>query len=135
MRDENCIFCKIIAGEIPSYKIYEDEHSFAFLDIAKDFEGHTLVIPKKHYENLFDCPKEELEYVIKAVQKIANHYKVKGYDGINILNANGKSAEQSVSHLHFHIIPRKNNDGLHIYPNYVVDDNMNLDEILKKLKL
>lgn len=111
-----CIFCKIINKEIPSYKIYEDEYTYAFLDIAKDIDGHTLVIPKKHVTNVLDCDYETLGHVMSTVKKISNHYVGLGYDGVNIMNASGEAAEQSVFHLHFHIIPRKNNDGEHTWP-------------------
>ena len=114
---DNCIFCKILKGEIPSSKIYEDEKTYAFLDISGDYYGHTLVIPKSHCTNVLDCPKDYLEAVINTVQLVSNHYVNDcGFDGVNILNASGTSAEQSVMHLHFHIIPRKTNDGLHTYP-------------------
>ena len=102
----DCIFCKIINGEIPSYKIYEDEYTYAFLDIAKDIEGHTLVIPKKHALNVLDCETEILTKLLETVQRISKHYvEDLGYDGVNILNASGAAAEQSVFHLHFHILP------------------------------
>ena len=131
----DCIFCKIIKGEIPSYKIYEDDKTYAFLDIACDAVGHTLVIPKKHCTNVLDCDKEYLDAVGQAVQKISNHYVNNcGFDGVNIFNASGASAEQSVFHLHFHIIPRKNGDGLHMWP---LDGKQQLDlnSICKKLAL
>ena len=131
---ENCIFCKIIKGEIPSYKIYEDEKVYAFLDISDDMTGHTLVIPKKHSRNIFDTDKEDLEAVICAVQKISKHYKDLGFDGVNILNANEESAEQSVFHLHFHILPRKKNDGKRIYPSLEKQNN-NLEEVANFLKI
>ena len=109
---DNCIFCKILKGEIPSSKIYEDEKTYAFLDISGDYYGHTLVVPKCHCTNVLDCPKDYLEAVINTVQLVSNHYVNDcGFDGVNILNASGTSAEQSVMHLHFHIIPRKTNDG------------------------
>lgn len=131
---DNCIFCKIIKGEIPSYKIYENDKVYAFLDISDDMTGHTLVIPKKHSRNIFDTNKEDLEAVIDAVQEISKHYKDLGYDGVNILNANEPSAEQSVFHLHFHILPRKNGDGKKVYP--VLDkQNNNLKEVAKFFKL
>ena len=104
---EDCIFCKIVKGEIPCFKIFENESVLAFLDISNDTEGHTLVIPKNHCENLLDCCENDLFEVIKAVKLISNHYKNLGYEGINIQNNNGKIAGQSVFHLHFHIIPRK----------------------------
>lgn len=114
---KECLFCKIIDGEIPSYKIYEDEYVYAFLDIACDVYGHTLVVPKCHATNVLDCDKLYLDKVIEAVQKIAKHYVDDlGYDGVNILNASGAAAEQSVFHLHFHVIPRKNGDGVKAWP-------------------
>lgn len=131
---DNCIFCKIIKGEIPSYKIYEDEKVYAFLDISDDITGHTLVIPKNHSRNIFFADKEDLEAVICAIQKISKHYKDLGYDGVNILNANEPCAEQTVFHLHFHILPRKNNDGKHIYP-ALEKQNNNLEEVARFFKL
>lgn len=112
-----CIFCKIINGEIPSYKIYEDEKTYAFLDIADDAVGHTLVIPKAHYESLLDMSSEYLSAVMDTVQKISKHYVEDcGYSGVNLINCCGKDAEQSVFHFHIHIIPRKENDNMKIYP-------------------
>ena len=131
----DCIFCKIIKGEIPSYKIYENDKVYAFLDIACDAVGHTLVIPKKHCTNVLDCDGEYLDAVIEATQKIAKHYVDDcGYDGVNIFNASGASAEQSVFHLHFHIIPRTDGDGLHMWP---LDgkQEMDLQAICKQLTL
>ena len=131
----DCIFCKIIKGDIPSYKIYENDKVYAFLDIACDAVGHTLVIPKKHCVNVLDCDKEYLDAVIEAVQLISKHYVDDcGFDGVNVLNASGASAEQSVFHLHFHIVPRKVGDGLHMWP---LDgkQEMNLQEIAKRLTL
>ena len=115
----DCIFCKIIKGDIPSYKIYEDEYTYAFLDIAKDVDGHTLVIPKKHVVNVLDCDVETLNHVMNTVKKICNHYVDNcGYEGCNILNATGTAAQQSVMHLHFHIIPRKHKDGTDSWPKF-----------------
>lgn len=114
-----CIFCKIINGEIPSYKIYEDEETLAFLDIADDAIGHTLVIPKKHYENILDIDTETLSNVMNVVKKISNHYVNNcGYTGVNVMNASGVDAQQSVFHLHFHIFPRKENDGVRAWPEF-----------------
>ena len=132
---DNCIFCKIIKGEIPCYKIYEDEFTLAFLDIANDHYGHTLVIPKQHCENVLDCNNESLNHVIQTVKTISNHYVNNlGFDGVNILNANGKAAEQSVFHLHFHIMPRKHNDKKHMFPS-LEKQNFNLEEIANRLKI
>ncbi len=113
----DCVFCKILNKEIPSYKIYEDEYVYAFLDIAKDIDGHTLVIPKKHVTNVLDCDSLTLAKVAEAIRIISKHYvNDLGYDGVNILNASGEAAEQSVMHLHFHILPRKKADNLHTFP-------------------
>ena len=130
----DCLFCKIIKGEIPSYKIYEDEYTYAFLDIAKDFEGHTLVLPKKHATNVLDVDNETLAHVINTVKKISNHYVNNcGYDGINIISNNNAAAEQTIMHLHIHIIPRKNNDNLKVYPSNNVD--VDLEKLCNQLKL
>ena len=115
----DCIFCKIIKGDIPSYKIYEDEYTYVFLDIAKDVDGHTLVIPKKHVTNVLDCDVETLNHVMNTVKKICNHYVDNcGFEGCNILNATGVAAQQTVMHLHFHIIPRKSNDQVDSWPKF-----------------
>ncbi|MBQ8845150.1 MAG: HIT family protein [Clostridia bacterium] len=131
---ENCLFCKIINGEIPSYKIYENDYVYAFLDIANDYFGHTLVIPKKHFENVFDCEDDYLSEIIKAVKLISNHYKNLGFSGVNVINASGKDAEQSVFHLHFHILPRKENDGNKIWPTKEKKD-FDLAKICDELKI
>lgn len=131
---KDCLFCKIVKGKIPCYKVYEDKKVFAFLDINPITKGHTLVIPKKHYENMFDCKDKILEKMIKATQKIATHYKEKlGCTGVNILNASGQSAEQTVFHIHFHIIPRFENDGYKIFTStgYEKEDLDKLANILK----
>ena len=109
----DCLFCKIISGEIPATKIYEDETTLAFLDINPVNPGHTLIIPKKHSRNIFDIEKEDLITVTNNIQKIAKAIK-KGLnpEGINILNNNEPVAGQIIFHTHFHIIPRFTGDGL-----------------------
>ena len=132
---DNCIFCKIIKGEIPSYKIYEDDRTIAFLDISKDLYGHTIIAPKHHYKNVLDCNKEDLNATIETIQKVSNHYVNNCcFDGINVFNSNEQSAEQVVLHLHFHIFPRKNNDGLELYPE-LKEQEINLKDIYDKLKI
>ena len=131
----DCIFCKIIKGDIPSFKIYEDEYTYVFLDIAKDVDGHTLVVPKKHVTNVIDCDEQTLIHVSKTIKKIANYYVEKcGYDGVNILNASGSAAQQTVSHLHFHIIPRKNNDNVDSWPHFTGAKHT-LEEMIDVLKV
>lgn len=103
----DCIFCAIAAGEIPSFKVYEDELVLAYLDINPFSRGHTLVIPKAHSTGLLDTDEATLAAVIARVQKVAAHIKPKlGATGFNILQNNGASAGQTVNHLHFHIVPR-----------------------------
>ncbi|MDE6241482.1 MAG: HIT family protein [Anaeroplasmataceae bacterium] len=131
----SCVFCKILSGELPSYKIYEDEYTYAFLDIAKDVDGHTIVIPKKHVINILDCDSITLSKVTEAIRLISKHYVDDlGYDGVNVLNASGKAAEQSVFHLHFHIIPRKEEDGIHAWPNFT-GSKKSLEEMVEILKV
>ncbi len=106
------IFSKIIAGEIPCEKIYEDENVFAFLDSNPVNPGHALVIPKQWSEGLLDAKEETLHQVISAVQKVAQAIKqATGADGINIIQNGGEAAGQKVFHLHFHVIPRFSDDG------------------------
>ena len=131
----DCIFCKIVKGDAPCHKIYEDEETLAFLDIAGDAEGHTLVIPKQHMETLMDCPEETLARLMETVKLVSEHYvKDCGYQGVNVLNASGKSAQQSVPHLHFHIIPRRAGDGLNTWPELGRDDAP-LEELQKRLTM
>ena len=131
----DCLFCKIIKGEIPCYKIYEDEHTLAFLDISKDVDGHTLVTPKKHCESLLDCDKETLNHVTNTIKLISNHYVEKcGFSGINILNSSGASAEQVINHFHIHIIPRKDDDNIHVFPK-LPGAKYSLEDNLTKLKI
>ncbi len=107
----NCIFCSIVAGNIPCYKVYEDEHVLAFLDISCDYMGHTLVVPKTHCVNMLDATPETLLHVNMAVQAISRHYVDNcGFSGVNVFANCGSDAGQSVMHLHMHIIPRKSGD-------------------------
>ncbi len=109
MTDPNCIFCKILAKQIPSERIYEDEYAYAFLDISPFEKGHTLVIPRFHAERLVDLPTEWLLRLMPAVQKTAALLLTRlPCDGFNLLQSNGKCASQVVPHVHFHVIPRWN---------------------------
>lgn len=103
----DCIFCKIIDGQIPAAKVYEDEHVLAFLDISQVTKGHTLVIPKIHKENVFELSEENASNFFRAIPKISNAIK-SAYDpiGMNVLQNNGEDAGQSVFHFHMHLIPR-----------------------------
>ncbi len=110
----DCIFCKIVAGEIPSYKIYEDDNVLAFLDITQGTKGHTLIIPKKHIKNVYDLDEETIVNVFKVVPKIAKALK-KSFSpiGLNIINNNDQPL-QSVFHFHIHLIPRYKDDGMQL---------------------
>lgn len=131
----DCLFCKIIKGDISCYKIYEDEYTLAFLDIAKDVDGHTLVIPKNHVSNIFECDTETLNHVMHTVKLISDHYvKNCGFSGINIINNNGSSAEQTINHLHIHIIPRNDNDNIYVFPKFQ-GSKYSLEDNLNKLKI
>ena len=114
---EDCVFCRIVRGEIPALKIYEDSEALVFLDVAGDVDGHMLAIPKAHCGNVLDCPPEALAGVMRAVQRVSRHcVEACGYEGVNLLNASGACAGQSVPHLHFHLIPRRAGDGIDAWP-------------------
>lgn len=116
---DDCIFCKIVRGELPSKKIYEDEDTYVFLDIAKDVDGHTLVIPKKHYATFLESDGDTLHAVMDTVQRVSAHYvKQCGYEGVNLYNCTDSCAGQTVFHYHIHIVPRKSGDGLTGFPKF-----------------
>lgn len=131
---ENCLFCKIISGEIPSSKVYENENSVAFLDINPVNVGHTLLVPKKHSRNIFDIKEETLKNLMPTLQKISTAVKegVKA-DGVNIHINNEPSAGQVVFHTHIHIIPRFENDGIKMW-NGKPYENGKMEEVAEKIK-
>ncbi|HDC7335232.1 TPA: HIT family protein [Staphylococcus aureus] len=105
------IFGKILTGEIPSFKVYEDDYVYAFLDISQVTKGHTLLIPKKASANIFETDEETMKHIGAALPKVANAIKrAFNPDGLNIIQNNGDFADQSVFHIHFHLIPRYEND-------------------------
>ena len=111
--DPDCIFCKIIAGKIPSMSVLETESALAFLDIGPLAEAHLLVIPKCHYARLDEIPEQEVRDLTALLPRLARAVvKVTAAEGYNILQNNGQVAGQAVEHVHFHIIPRKEGDGL-----------------------
>ena len=116
MTDNNCIFCKIAQGEIPSYTVYEDDTFRAILDAAPAGEGHTLILPKAHYENLYELPEETAAAAMKLAKRIAVLLKERTHcEGVNILQNNEAAAGQTVMHYHMHVIPRMEGDG-HLTP-------------------
>lgn len=131
----DCIFCKIINGEIPGMKVYEDEYTLVFMDNANDVDGHMLAIPKKHVTNILDCDSDTLSSLMKTVKKVSDHCVNNcGYDGVNLLNASGESAGQTVFHFHIHIIPRRRNDGINGFPKFD-GGKKEIAEIYGKLKI
>ena len=113
--DPNCVFCKIIAGQIPCFKLHEDEHSIAFMDINPANEGHALSVAKGHYPTLHDIPAELLGKVAATAKRVAEAVqKTLAPSGINLLQANGPGAGQSVPHFHIHIMPRRMDDELKV---------------------
>ena len=111
--DPNCIFCKIVAGEIPCFKLFEDEETLAFMDINPVHDGHCLVIPKAHSANVFEIEPEDFAAAARTATKVAKAVKAAvPCDGFNLMQANGDGAGQSVGHFHLHIVPRRSGDGL-----------------------
>lgn len=129
---ENCIFCKIVNNEIPSYKIYEDDNFLAFLDISQTTKGHTLVIPKKHITDIFEATSSETGQIFEVVNILAKDIcKKLNAKGVNILNNNKLAAGQTVFHFHVHIIPRYDiNDNITIK---LSENNFDVSEIHKLL--
>lgn len=114
---EQCIFCKIINGKIPSYKIYEDDDIFVMLDIRPTTKGHVLVLPKKHFEMLEVTDDEILEKMITVSKNIGKQIKsILKSDGFNININNGKHAGQEIFHTHFHVVQRFEGDGIKLWP-------------------
>lgn len=116
---DNCIFCKIAAGEIPSATIYEDEDFRVILDIEPASKGHALILPKEHYANLYELPDELAAKVLVVAKKvIAQMTEIVGCDGYNVLQNNGEAAGQTVFHFHTHLIPRYKDDDVTITWNH-----------------
>ncbi len=112
MKKDDCIFCKIANGEIPSNTVYEDERYRAILDLSPASKGHTLVLPKDHFDDLFEADEATLASALAVVQKIgAGMKKALCCDGVNVVQNNGAAAGQTVKHLHIHLIPRFEGDG------------------------
>ncbi len=108
-----CIFCDIVSNKAKSYKVYENDETLAFLDVNPISYGHILVIPKKHYENIYEMDNNILSEIIKTVKTVTGIIKEKlDINAVNLINSNGKIANQTVFHYHVHVIPRRENDNL-----------------------
>ena len=132
--DTNNIFAKILRGEMPSIKVYEDDHTYAFMDVMPQTTGHTLVIPKAPAENIFDLPAEAAAHLIQSTQKVAAAVK-KGLNapGIMLAQLNGAPAGQTVFHIHFHIIPREEGVDMKFHAREMADMD-ELAAIAEKIK-
>lgn len=133
------IFQKILDGEIPADKVYEDEHTFAFLDIKPVQKGHTLVIPKQPVRDIFDLPEEAGAHLMRTIRNVAHAVKDSlSAEGVNVISNNGAAAGQEVFHLHFHIIPRFGNDQIGSLPRLSYENDEEREEtanrIAEKLK-
>lgn len=134
MTDPECVFCKIIAGQIPAYTIYEDEHALAFLDIAPFEKGHVLVVSKHHAVYFTDLPATSLFGLSQAVQRVAARLLEKlPCDGFNLVQNNGACATQVVPHVHMHVVPRWNGKPINWIPGSYADPDQELAELQQRL--
>ena len=114
---ENCIFCGIAEGKVKANVVHEDDDTICFLDLSPISKGHCLIAPKRHFENIFDIDETVLQKIISNAKGISQVLKDRlGANGVNILHASGKAAQQSVFHFHMHLVPRYDNDGLDTWP-------------------
>ena len=135
MKKEDCIFCKIANGDIPSATVYEDELFRVILDIAPAAKGHALILPKEHYDNLWELGEEEAAKVMKLAAKVsAAQKKALGCDGVNILQNNGIAAGQTVFHFHMHLIPRYDDDKVMIPWNTLSYEEGEAAAVCEKIK-
>ena len=135
MKQDNCIFCKIANGEIPSRTVYEDEDFRAILDLGPATKGHTLILPKDHAANLYELPDETAKKLLPTAKKVAALLRDRlGCEGLNLVQNNGELAGQTVMHFHLHVIPRYADDGQKILWAPTEPSAEELDEVLKKLQ-
>lgn len=134
MRKENCIFCKIVNGEIPSATLYEDDLFQVIFDISPANPGHALILPKNHYDNLFDLGEEESRHLLETAKKVAVALKEEfAYEGLNLLQNNGELAGQTEFHFHLHLIPRYPKDNQKVKIKYEPLES-DADELQKHAK-
>jgi histidine triad (HIT) family protein len=132
---ENCIFCKIIENKAPSRIVYENADVICFLPKEIEVYGHTLVVPKKHFIDLYDVPAQILCELIKVSQKLTLAYREKiNATGMNLMHASGKDGQQSVFHFHIHLLPRFKNDGLNTWP-HLAKIEVDADELWNRLRI
>ena len=133
--DPDCIFCKIVAGAVPCFKLFEDEDTLAFMDINPVHDGHCLVIPKAHYPNVFEIAPEAFAAASRTAIRLAKavNAAVKP-DGLNLVQSNGKGAAQSVGHFHLHVLPRRMNDRLLVNWPLQPGDMAHIAEIAERIR-
>jgi histidine triad (HIT) family protein len=134
-KPSDCIFCKILEGGFPAYEVYEDSNVLAFLDIFPIHPGHVLVVPKKHYMDVFDTPEKDMQNLIAAAKKIAPaDMKATKADGINIGMNNKPASGQVVMHVHLHVIPRYKDDGLKTWPQRPYNNDAEKEHVAAAIK-
>jgi len=132
---DDCIFCRIVAGEAPSHRLYEDDDTVAFMDIRPATDGHCLVIPKRHAADLWELPEEDGDAVWRAVRTVAKGVRAGLQpDGLNLLQSNGRVALQTVFHFHVHVIPRFVGDGILVPLMRAPGDRSRLEEIADRIR-
>jgi histidine triad (HIT) family protein len=131
----DCAICEIVTGIVPSWIVFQDAEVICFLPKAVEVYGHTVIAPKAHYPDFYSAPGTLLGYLMVTAKKLAVHYKHQiGSSGVNILHASGASAQQSIPHLHIHLLPRFDNDGLDAWPRFP-PVQYGKDKLLEKLQL
>jgi histidine triad (HIT) family protein len=135
MEKKSCTFCEIVNGRLPADVVYENDNIICFLPKEIEVYGHTVVVPKEHFADLYDIPDKILDELIRACKKITLSYKDKiNATGMNLMHASGKDGEQSVFHFHIHLLPRFSNDNLHTWPKLPKID-VDRKELLSKLRI
>ncbi len=133
--DPDCVFCKIVTGEVPCFKLFEDDDTLAFMDINPANPGHALAIAKEHWEDLYAVPDDLLGATARTAKRVAEAInKTLSPDGINLAQANGEGAAQSVFHFHMHILPRSTGDDLMLNWGHKLGDMDTVHEIFEKVK-
>jgi histidine triad (HIT) family protein len=133
-QDPDCIFCKIIAGDIPSFKVLDDDKVIAFMDVNPAAEGHALVVPKFHAANILDVSPEWLAATIEGTRRVARAIQATlKPDGMNLIQATGPGAAQSVQHIHFHVLPRCADDGLTMNWGHVPGDMDAIGDLAQRI--
>ena len=133
--DANCVFCRIVAGEIPCFKLFEDEATLAFMDINPAHDGHCLVILKEHCPTIFEIGEAELAAVAGAAGKLARAVqRALSPDGLNLVQANGEGAQQSVKHFHIHVLPRRLGDELKLDWGLTPGDRERIAQLAQKIR-